>query len=71
MAKKNVAVMDFGTSRISVIIGDRGINNTFDVRGFGEINYAGFMDGQFLEPERLPECIRACLLWPKTMPGQK
>jgi len=61
MAKKNVAVMDFGTSRISVIIGDRGINNTFDVRGFGEINYAGFMDGQFLEPERLPECIRAVL----------
>lgn len=61
MAKKNVAVMDFGTSRISVIIGDRGINNTFDVRGFGEINYAGFMDGQFLEPDRLPECIKAVL----------
>ena len=61
MAKKNVAVMDFGTSRISVIIGDRGINNTFDVRGFGEINYAGFMDGQFLEPDRLPESIRAVL----------
>ncbi len=61
MAKKNVAVIDFGTSRISVIIGDRGINNTFDVRGFGDINYAGFMDGQFLEPERLPEAVRAVL----------
>ncbi len=61
MAKKNVAVLDFGTSRISVIIGDRGINNTFDVRGFGEINYAGYMDGQFLEPERLPDIVRAVL----------
>ena len=61
MAKKNVAVINFGTSRISVIIGDRGINNTFDVRGFGEINYAGYMDGQFLEIERLTDCVRAVL----------
>ena len=61
MAKKNVAVLDFGTSCISVIIGDRGINNTFDVKGFGEINYAGYMDGQFLEPQRLPDTVRAVL----------
>lgn len=61
MAKRNVAVLDFGTSHISVIIGDRGINNTFDVRGFGEINYAGFMDGKFLEPERLCDSVRAVI----------
>ena len=59
MAKRNVAVLCFGTSRISVIIGERGINNTFDVRGFGEMNYAGFMDGQFLELDRLPDNVRA------------
>jgi len=61
MARKNVAVLEFGTSRISVIIGDRGINNTFDIRGFGEVNYSGFMDGEFLAPEELTTSVRTVL----------
>ena len=53
MAKKNIAVLDFGTNHISVLIGDRGINGTFDVRGFAKSSYAGFLDGEVLEPEKL------------------
>lgn len=53
MARKNIAVLDFGSSRVSVMIGERGVNKTFDIRGFGEKQYAGFMDGEFLEPENL------------------
>ena len=45
MARKNIAVMDFGSSRVSVLIGDRSVNGTFDVRGYAEMAYAGFMDG--------------------------
>ena len=61
MARRNVAVLEFGTSRISAIIGDRGINNTFDIRGFGEVNYSGFMDGEFLCPDELNNCVRTVL----------
>ena len=53
MAKKNIAVLDFGSNHISVLIGDRGINGTFDVRGFAKSSYAGFLDGEILEPEKL------------------
>ncbi len=57
MAKKNIAVLDFGTNHISVLIGDRGINGTFEVRGFAKSSYAGFLDGEILEPEKLSNVL--------------
>ena len=53
MAKKNVAVLEFGSGHLSVMIGERGLNNSFEVLGFSEKQYAGFMNGEFLEPENL------------------
>jgi len=61
MAKQNVAVLDIGTSRISAIIADRGVNNTFDIHGFAEVHYSGYMDGEFLSPEELTDTIRGVL----------
>lgn len=61
MARRNIAVLDFGTSRVSVMIGDRGINNAFDIKGYGETNYAGFMDGDFLQPETLMQDVQEAL----------
>lgn len=61
MARRNIAVLDFGTSRVSVMIGDRGINNAFDIKGYGETNYAGFMDGEFLQPETLMQDVQEAL----------
>lgn len=57
MAKKNIAVMDFGSSHITVLIGDRGINGTFEVRGYSEVRYAGFLNGEILEPQNLSEAL--------------
>ncbi len=57
MAKKNIAVMDFGSNHITVLIGDNGINGTFDVRGYANIEYAGFMNGEILEPQNLSEAL--------------
>ena len=51
--KEEVAVLDFGSERITVVIGTRGVNNTFNIRGSGEAEYAGFMDGEFLEPQEM------------------
>ncbi len=57
MAKKNIAVMDFGSSHITVLIGDRGINGTFEVRGYSEVGYAGYLNGEILEPQNLSEAL--------------
>ena len=57
MAKKNIAVMDFGSNHITVLIGDNGINGTFDVRGYANLEYAGFMNGEILEPQNLSEAL--------------
>lgn len=53
MPKKCAAIMDIGSSKISVLIGQSGVNNSFIIKGVGESEYAGFADGEFLEPENL------------------
>jgi len=53
----DVAVLDIGSSKITVVIGERGANNTINIKGIGECEYAGFMDGQFLEPEQLAMAV--------------
>ena len=53
MSKTDVAILDFGSEKISVIIGRRDVNNTFSIKGVGESEYAGFMNGEFLQPEQL------------------
>ncbi len=57
MSKKNIAVLDFGTSHVSVLIGDRSVNGTFDVRGFAQSSYSGFLNGEILEPELLNQVL--------------
>lgn len=54
---QDVAVLDFGSSKITVLIGERGVNNTITVNGIGECDYAGFADGEWFEEEQLPYVI--------------
>lgn len=68
---KYVSVLDFGSSKISVMIAESGINNTFNIRGTGEIEYAGFYNGSFVEPEKLYEVIASCILKAETNSGLK
>lgn len=49
--------MDFGTSKITVLIGSRGINDSICIDGIGVCEYAGFSRGEWLDPERLSSCI--------------
>ncbi len=53
MVKKEVAILDFGSSKITVLIAERGVNGTFNIKGTGEVEYAGFYEGEFLEPEKV------------------
>lgn len=42
-----VAVLYFGSDKVTVLIGERGVNNTVNVIGTGESRYAGFFGNQW------------------------
>ena len=44
----NVAVMEIGTSKIGVYVGRSGINNSLNVVGSFEEEYAGYYNGGFV-----------------------
>ena len=71
MASKYVSVLDFGSSKVSVMIAESGINNTFNIKGTGEVEYAGFYNGAFVEPEKLYETIANCVVKAETNSGLK
>lgn len=53
MPKKYAAIMDVASSKITVFVGSLGVNNTFFIHGKGQSEYAGFLNGEFLESEKL------------------
>ena len=57
MPKNKVTVVDIGSKSISVLIGSRGINDAFVVHGYGEEDYAGYYEGEFLEEDKLKDTI--------------
>ena len=50
-----VSVIDIGTSKIAVLIGNRGINNSLKIIASSICEYAGYYNGEFVEPEKLNE----------------
>jgi len=50
---QDVSILDFGSGKITVLIGRRGINNTIVLSGIGESEYAGLSHGAFVNPENL------------------
>lgn len=59
--RESCAILDFGSSSVVAMIGENGVNNTFNILGRGEIAYAGFQDAEFLEPENLKFAIATAL----------
>lgn len=53
--EKFVLVFEIGSSHIRAMLAGRGINNTFVVKGFKDVEYDGFYEGNFLAQEKLPE----------------
>ena len=71
MANKYVSVIDIGSSCITVLTGSRGVNNTFKIKGKGTADYAGFENGEFLEPEKLKMAIALAVANCETSSGEK
>ena len=43
MKQKYVLVFDVGSSKLRAMVAGRGLNNTFAVKGYKEIDYDGFL----------------------------
>lgn len=54
MKKRLVLVCEIGSSCIRAMVAGRGINNTFKVKGYKEVEYDGFYEGEFLNVDKLP-----------------
>ena len=65
------AILDFGSSKITVLIGERGVNDTINVKGFGTSKYAGFGNGEWVKPEELGPAINKAIASAESSSGIK
>lgn len=57
MKNNLTAVLDFGSSKINVLVGKKSANNAFNIFASESLDYAGFMQGKFLLERTLKEEI--------------
>ncbi len=57
MNRKSVAVLDVGSSAVTVLIGERGVNNTFVFKGVHTEKYEGFADACFFDAKDLQRAV--------------
>lgn len=53
MNKKQATVLEIGSSKLKVIVGREGINNTFDISDSAETEYDGYFEGEFVDFDKL------------------
>ena len=59
MQKKQVAVIDVGSSKVTAVVGERGINKTFIIKGSQSYEYDGFENGEFFDVEKFKQVLFA------------
>ncbi|HEY8423999.1 MAG TPA: hypothetical protein VIL23_04495 [Clostridia bacterium] len=57
MSKQKAAILQIDSSRITVLVGSRSVNNTFNISGAGEVAYDGYTNGEFVEPRKLADSV--------------
>lgn len=57
MRKKQVAVIDVGSSNITAVIGEKGINGTFIIKGRFSFEYDGYNDCAFFDEEKFKRIL--------------
>ena len=57
MQKKKSAIIDVGSSKINVAIGERGVNRTFLIKARKDIEYEGYQENTFLSIESLNRAL--------------
>lgn len=57
MIKNQVAVIDIGSSKISAMVGEKGINKTFVIKYSKQYDYDGFGSGAFIDKDNFIQII--------------
>ena len=60
MKDKMVLVCEVGSANVRAMIARRGLNGIFKVKGYTEIEYDGFYEGEFLNKDK--QKTRNCCL---------
>ncbi len=57
MANKFNVIIEIGSEKVSAICGTNGVNNSFNIASFDSVPYAGFLNGEFIDPISLKFAI--------------
>ena len=59
MAESNVTVIEIGSSKLSCVVAKRGVNGIFNIKARAQVEYAGFFEGEFIEPSLLEDAVKS------------
>lgn len=59
MAESCVTVVEIGSSKISCVVASKGVNGIFNIKAKAQVEYAGFFEGEFIEPSLLEDTIKS------------
>ena len=59
MAKECVTVVEIGSSKLSCIVAQRGVNGIFNIKAKAVVEYAGFFEGEFIEKSFLEDAVKS------------
>lgn len=71
MGRKSVAVLDIRSSEVSVIVGERGVNNTFVFKAIRSEEYDGYDESKFLYQAKLADAIVKCITSVEQICGER
>ncbi len=55
----NVIVVEIGSSKLSCVAAQEGINGIFNIKAKAQVEYAGFFEGEFIEPNLLEDAVKS------------
>ena len=71
MGRKSVAVLDVRSSEISIVVGERGVNNTFVFKASKTEPYDGYDDTAFFDADRLSDAVFRALTSVEQICGER
>lgn len=70
MKKHQTAVLAIGSSKVTVAVGVRSVNNTYNILARSDARYDGFTGGEFVEPSGVAPAIAAVLKQVESVTGK-
>ncbi len=58
MAKECVTVVEIGSSKLSCVVAQQGVNGIFNIKAKAVVEYAGFFEGEFVEKSLLEDAVK-------------